>query len=105
MNKEIKDKWVAALESGEYRQTQRQLKDWQGFCCLGVLCDIHAKEVGTMWVTENNSASYLQKHATLPKEVEEWAGIDRQNWRELISLNDDRGYSFEKIAEVIKRTL
>lgn len=40
MNPEVKQKWVRALRSGEYNQTQGALQDRKGFCCLGVLCDI-----------------------------------------------------------------
>lgn len=41
MKKELKDKWVAALCSGNYKQGAGCLKDSKGqHCCLGVLCDI-----------------------------------------------------------------
>ena len=33
-------KWVDALRSGTYAQTQCTLQDNSGFCCLGVACDI-----------------------------------------------------------------
>jgi len=33
-------KWVLALRSGEYSQTTGKLQDEQGYCCLGVACDI-----------------------------------------------------------------
>jgi len=33
-------KWVLALRSGEYSQTKGTLQDEQGYCCLGVACDI-----------------------------------------------------------------
>lgn len=31
-------RWVAALESGKYNQTQDDLRDKKGYCCLGVWC-------------------------------------------------------------------
>lgn len=38
MPKRLKNKWVKALRSGEYGQTQGTLCDGNGnFCCLGVL--------------------------------------------------------------------
>lgn len=43
MNPEVKAEWVAALRSGEHKQTTGHLKDDNGMCCLGVLCDIAAK--------------------------------------------------------------
>jgi hypothetical protein len=37
MNQVIKEKWVAALRSGEYKQTKGYLRNKKGYCCLGVL--------------------------------------------------------------------
>lgn len=58
MNPEIKEKWLAALRSGEYKQTRgalfrpRRLDDVKpifpaGYCCLGVLCDVMGLEKET----------------------------------------------------------
>lgn len=46
LNPEIKEKWITALESGEYPQTRSCLNDKNGFCCLGVLTDLFIKETG-----------------------------------------------------------
>ena len=49
MNTEIKKQWGAALRSGEYTQGTGRLKSFPtidgepAFCCLGVLCALHAK--------------------------------------------------------------
>lgn len=37
MPKELKEKWFAALRSGEYQQGYGKLFDGTGYCCLGVL--------------------------------------------------------------------
>ena len=45
MDREIRDKWIAALRSGKYQQGRCTLRDKQNkFCCLGVLCDITSPE-------------------------------------------------------------
>ena len=46
MNPDIKEKWVAALRSGEYTQGHGKLYNppENTYCCLGVLCDLYAKE-------------------------------------------------------------
>lgn len=36
--------WVAALRSGEYRQSTGRLRTPEGWCCLGVLTDIAIKK-------------------------------------------------------------
>lgn len=41
MNQEIKEKWLAALRSGKYKQGKTVLRSQDDcYCCLGVLCDI-----------------------------------------------------------------
>ena len=50
MNPEIKERWVKALKSGDYKQgaevlARRDPVEGETFyCCLGVLCDIAAGE-------------------------------------------------------------
>lgn len=41
MNKGIKDRWITALRSEKYSQTKGNLRDDEGYCCLGVLCDLY----------------------------------------------------------------
>ena len=43
MRKDVADMWVSALRSGEYAQTTQFLRKGGGFCCLGVLCDLHQR--------------------------------------------------------------
>ena len=40
----LKQKWIAALRSGEYPQTRRTLHNGDGYCCLGVLCEVAGLE-------------------------------------------------------------
>lgn len=49
VNKERVKKLVEALRSGKYKQTKEVLRDKNGFCCLGVACDIAKMEVGCNW--------------------------------------------------------
>lgn len=66
MNPEIKTRWVAALRSGEYKQGERRVlnDDKGGFCCLGVLCDIYAKETGSEW--EQSFMEGMRLHLSTP---------------------------------------
>jgi len=116
MNPEVKQKWLTALRSGEYKQSQQKLKTTEGYCCLGVLCDIHAKEGLGEWVDKGEHFSYrgLQEtqtlNGTLPVSVRGWAGISYngqlntnvEDKHSLIALNDFSGYDFNEIAEVIE---
>jgi len=42
MNAEIKQQWIEELP--QYPRTKGKLRDKNGFCPLGVLCDLHAKK-------------------------------------------------------------
>jgi hypothetical protein len=79
MNQEIKQQWLAALRSGEYRQARQALRHGDTFCCLGVLCDLHAKATGGEWRISNwNEGMYDNDISGLPHTVRAWAGLDRR---------------------------
>jgi hypothetical protein len=125
MNSEVKEKWVAALKSGEYKQTQYALHDNEGFCCLGVLCDLYSKEFSEVtWEFDDKLKMYVfqRERTELPSCVSVWAGIntlhgnaavtfrdeDCQNGERatnLMDLNDEWLMSFDKIADIIQEQL
>jgi hypothetical protein len=134
MNQEIKDKWVADLRSGEYKQGHNRLRadvpDGSGgivskFCCLGVLC-VQAEAAGIVeWLpydhqclSSGHGYTTMPGHASsalngvLPQAVAEWAGLYYTDppvsyaWRptSLAELND-RNHSFAEIASIIEEQL
>lgn len=122
MNKEIKEKWVAALRSGEYKQSSNRLRDNKGFCCLGVLCDIYIKETNNAeWTNLYNVGDVTVKYdgfdfvesneretALLPDKVWQWAGLSRKNpiiGNYSLSRLNDTGATFELIAGFIEQDL
>lgn len=46
--REAQERWLTALESGDYEQTTRRLRRWDAYCCLGVACDV--SQVEGEWV-------------------------------------------------------
>lgn len=125
MDREIGLKWVAALRSGEYKQSMLYLQDCLGFCCLGVLCDVHAKETGAgHWTHSDDSCGKVRSYITgnqiaddiPPANVLEWAGLiglDVEVFNEdgeprpieFVTLNDQKGWSFAQIADAIEARL
>lgn len=85
MNPEIKSEWVAALRSGDYKQTKDVLSDGQGFCCLGVLCDLAVKKGvakfvpndgdGVTYFTDDDEWDGDMDNTSLPSGVACWAGL------------------------------
>jgi hypothetical protein len=115
MNARIKDLWVAALRSGKYRQTKRVLADKDGYCCLGVLCEVAIQDGMNLRVDPNyhrddmTVKSYDGATTVPPQKVwMDWAGMPEANpyvaYSSLATLNDG-GKSFKFIADIIEREL
>ena len=115
MKQEIKEKWVAALRSGEYKQGTDYLNANGNFCCLGVLTDLYIQEKGLEWEENwmNGEASHFLSEGELPPvDVLQWAGMNNIESVELDQfgnrveyhlLNDDYKYTFEQIADIVEK--
>ena len=105
MKKELKQRWVDALRSGDYPQTQCELTNGAGFCCLGVLCDIVDD---TKWKkSEDGVISYdfgYSRCNEFPTYfwLEKVIHLPHSQAQELATLNDEKQYDFDDIAEWIE---
>ena len=123
MKKEIAEKWMETLRSGEYKQTKGKLAnvDRTEHCCLGVLCELAIKdgvdvEVDVRHEAEDGEDTFYtefdKETGHPPDSVREWAGMGSPSGRlyqpaydedtSLASLND-RNWSFKQIADVIEK--
>lgn len=120
MKPEIKEKWLIALRSGEYKQTRHALRivssdaeesgDYS-YCCLGVLCDLYIRETGLgKWDGGAFvSSSGARGDALLPTTVIAWAGMNSSSGRFGLSHKDclsninDRSDDFELVIEAIEK--
>jgi hypothetical protein len=129
--------WASLLESDMYKQVTGRLRGKEinildevvvedGFCCLGVACDLYGKVMGVEW--EKNGIgqwSFMGSVGALPEAVADWYGlydedpclevdvlkeIDRDEDGEfdtpecLSSLNDDHNLNFKQIAQGIRKS-
>jgi len=79
MNADIKVRWTAALRSGEYPQGKEYLRTDEGFCCLGVLCDLAVK-AGVIEYEKGPFRHYYDGvTSVLPQTVMDWAGLHEDN--------------------------
>ena len=113
MRKEIAEKWAAALRSGDYTQQKGSLANLHRtqHCCLGVLCEVAIKD-GMALETREESIGFDDERASLPRRVQEWAGIrdccglflgvDGAHRLSLMAMNDYGG-TFDHIADTIER--
>jgi hypothetical protein len=124
MDAAIKERWLAALRSGEYEQGRGMLEFNGKFCCLGVLCSLAVKDgITERTVLENvdgptGVALYGTRDGVggtrhyLPGKVIEWAGLPPNEptvsvpelGGSLASLNDS-GTTFAEIANIIEARL
>ncbi|WP_159795746.1 hypothetical protein [Puerhibacterium puerhi] len=131
----VKEEWLEALRSGKYKQARSALHDTRtdSYCCLGVLCDIAAKHGVGGWDTKRPAGDklvYVDPDGMVgygfpPEGVVDWAhGGYRPTEEEpepfgvpapspdadgtfvnLWELNDNYGFTFEQIADVIEKNL
>ena len=126
MKRKIAKKWVEALRSGQYVQGKESLCQQDGasketFCCLGVLCDLYAREVndgsGFLDDVAPASGNYLFRigmtgsvdETILPNEVMSWSGMQSDNGEsgegDCLAQRNDKGQTFEEIANKIENSV
>jgi len=112
MDAGLKEKWIKALRSGEYEQTQGLLHRGEtGFCCLGVLCEISG--LGRWGRKDSDAAAYEVGTEVSwfgpPQPVREIAGLTLEQAGELWRMNDGmcgkRKHNFSEIADYIEENL
>lgn len=106
MDPTVKTNWLAALRSGVYKQGKRFLRPTENsYCCLGVLCDISTGTGAWKAMPLDPYLEFDGYSECLPDLVAAFAGLnDRQARSTLMEMND-RGDSFEEIADWIEKNL
>ncbi len=111
--------WLAALRSGEYKRVKGQLRKTDtnsrivGYCCLGVLQDLAAKDGGNKLVLgDHNDRDYrtscgeVDEIQSMPQqEILDFMGLDSNTTWDLIEMNDDKNRSFKEIANHIEKNI
>ena len=111
LNKNAK-KWVEALKSGKYTQARGLLHNRsREFCCLGVACDLYAREKGLSWFEdcELYFVGLTESGGILPNTVRDWLGLNSgdggfngETGLNFLSVMNDNGSTFDEIAKLIE---
>lgn len=114
MNPEIKEKWLTALRSGDYKQGKGWLcrverDDSKTYCCLGVLTDLYIQEMGFEWERGVSCLYFDERAAVLPPSVMNWSSVsdsglfygEEGEEGELTSVNDTSD-NFDKVIQIIE---
>jgi hypothetical protein len=119
---------IRALESGEFSQTQRQLRrqtaveNTTSYCCLGVGCELYSQKVGGFWqewdtfvADYETQPDYFNPGETISAPVEEdcrlptavgtWFGVPFDAQTRLIHFNDGEERTFKDIAAYLRRRI
>ncbi len=102
MNAEIKNRWAAALLSGNYKQGQGSLRVCDNFCCLGVLCDVIDPNG---WAKPHLEYSYRGCTGAPPQRILDEIGLESMEVQSLVDMNDREGLSFKQIAYYVETYL
>ena len=106
MNKRIKKIWLKALRSGKYEQGAGTLKqiDQEGrprYCCLGVL----QESIGCK-ISMDRYFEYRESKLTMLSDyMRNKVGLSKKHALELAIYNDDKVWSFKKIADWVEKNL
>ena len=110
---ENRRKWVEALRSGKYKQTRSHLADKNGFCCLGVACEVAiANGVRIKKRADGFGITYATERDSLPRRVQIWLGFGDELDEEAANPwlgnsscaeQNDEGKSFTEIADMIEQ--
>lgn len=103
MTKYLKTKWIKALRSKKYNQIQSRLKDKDGYCCMGVLCEVSSEipfkeifnsTIGAYGILGEYGGAITQKYLNL-------IDLKYEIQTKAIKLNDN-GKSFNEIADYLQ---
>jgi len=102
---EDQEKWLTALESGEYKQCRSMLSDGAGFCCLGVACDVlgvDREEIRGTYLSHSAETREVRRRLRL-HHFDGDSNIRLSTEYSLAELNDDESSTFKEIAAVIRK--
>lgn len=107
MESELKEKWVNALRSGEYKQGRNRLVDYgNNFCCLGVLCEVAGfKRVDVSYINPNPEDEYDRLNTSLDTGALSFVDIKDDEQEILVTMNDNDGKNFDEIADWVEENL
>ena len=115
--KQHRQEWIKALRSGDYKQTNGNLRDENGYCCLGVACDISGLGVWKKYRNALYEYNSIEEHVwteaiELPVVVRNYFGLitvqgkyfksTLENEIDSLMIANDGNLSFDQIADIIE---
>ena len=114
MDKKVKESWIKALKSGEFKQGKGYLERDGKYCALGILSLLSLVEGPCTYNQIDGHGRFDNKRFTLSYNTLTWAGMDLEDFKvdviyegESTTIADlnDRGLSFKELARIINLKL
>ena len=104
INKRQFKKWIAALDSRQYKQTTGQLQNQYGYCCLGVCCKVTIPH--KLLSLDNQGridGGVPESQPASPKWLNELTNdFAKRTGQGLLVLNDELRFTFPEIATLLE---
>ena len=104
--------WMAALRSGKYKQAKLYLRKVDGYCCLGVACELFRQTYGVGEWKESEFAGRYDfavngqiANSALPDAVRIALGLADTSGHyagSRLIFDNDNGMTFDQIADIIE---
>ena len=102
-------KWADALRSGKYKQGRCQLQSEDGYCCLGVACDVFIKRKDMEFLYGRIHGCLPHQQPNAPKWLKAIVGSyfyftceEEEYYCSLEDMNDMSRCTFDMIADIIE---
>ncbi len=104
INKRQLKKWIAALDSGEYKQGHGKLQSTFGFCCLGVACKVLIPlDKQARYSNGQLYGGYHESQRSAPEWLKNINNDFANKTGERLSVfNDCRDFTFPEIATLLE---
>jgi hypothetical protein len=107
MKSKLKADWIAALRSGNYKQAKHALTNGEGFCCLGVLCEVETLD--KKFQADGEFWSYVFEGEEYEENIEggfqNEVGLSNDQIDQLVIMNDTYDKNFNEIADWIEENV
>jgi hypothetical protein len=113
MKTELKNRWLVALRSADYRQgvgyLRQESSDGAAYCCIGVLCEV----AGAEWSNGGYKSAGTTRYRPQFRGEVSWgsqlfapSSLLSQSDQDILSkMNDEEGLNFNSIADWIENNV
>lgn len=109
MKKEALLSWIDAMESGGFSSSKARLRTSEGFCPLGILCELSGVAEWEESETKDDITyyKYCDEDKYLPSEVADWVGLKDKEKRYMphtVMAMHDQGVPMNEVVVYLRNS-